>query len=405
MDVRKIRRDEIEAYRRIAGYSFGNWSDEVDESDFHETNLHNSLAVFVDGQLVSRLVNDTYRQSIRGAWRTVGGIGGVCTYPEHRRRGYVRHLFNATFEDMREKGQVGSALYPFDEAFYARFGYVSANSPLRVRLPTHAFRHHMAGERGDRESWHTVRTPAVEAVAPFLDFVTDVAEDPSRIDYHGYMIEPEQADDEWRDEMVVFLYRERNGERHCEAAARYVIRGYPEGEIRVHEMHWRTLAGRDQLLGFLALHDDHAPHTWVYVPPTVNVQTWLHRPARAFEARISHLPMMVRVVDVVGSIHGTPVRRARDREGAVRFALEDQQCPWNSGSYRLASQDAHLHVERVTGDAAITFTVRGISALVYGTLSLAEIEHRGWVLGLDDAARRSLDGWFPPQQIFNVAFF
>lgn len=404
MDVRKIRRAEAKAYSQIAGYSFGGWSDEVDESHLDSINLDNALAVFVDGELVSRLINHSYRQAIRGVWRPVSGIGGVCTYPEHRRRGYVRHLFSATFEDMHEKGQVGSTLYPFSESFYAMFGYVSTNSPLRMRVPTHAFLHHMANGSNSAESWHTVRKPAIDAVEPFLDFATEVGQAPERIDYHGYMLDPQQEPRGWGNQMTVFLYREHEGAQHCEAAARYSIKGYGDGEITVHEMHWRTLAGRDRLLGFWALHGDNAPHTWVYVPPNINVQTWLHRPPHSFETKISHLPMMARVVDVLGAIQGTPLPGAAQM-GEVRFGIKDEQCPWNSGSYRLTAADGQLHIEKVGTSVDITFTTVGISALVYGTLALAEIEHRGWVLGLDDAARQRLHTWFPPTLMFNVKFF
>ena len=53
----------------------------------------------------------------------MGGIGGVSTLPQWRRRGVIRRCFGAALNDMYEKGFVLSALYPFSTKYYRKFGY------------------------------------------------------------------------------------------------------------------------------------------------------------------------------------------------------------------------------------------------------------------------------------------
>lgn len=56
---------------------------------------------------------------------SMGGIGGVATLPEYRRRGGVRACFEAALPDMYARGYDFSYLYPFSTAYYRKFGYES----------------------------------------------------------------------------------------------------------------------------------------------------------------------------------------------------------------------------------------------------------------------------------------
>lgn len=53
----------------------------------------------------------------------MGGIGGVSTLPQYRRKGAIRTCLSAIMNDLLEKGAVFSVLYPFSRAYYRRFGY------------------------------------------------------------------------------------------------------------------------------------------------------------------------------------------------------------------------------------------------------------------------------------------
>jgi predicted acetyltransferase len=53
----------------------------------------------------------------------MAGIGAVCTYPQHRRKGAVKAIFSRFLTELFEKKVPFSYLYPFSEQFYGSFGY------------------------------------------------------------------------------------------------------------------------------------------------------------------------------------------------------------------------------------------------------------------------------------------
>lgn len=58
-----------------------------------------------------------------GNWIKGTGIGNVCTYPHHRRKGAIKNIFLHILPDMYQDDVILSYLYPFSEGFYNRFGY------------------------------------------------------------------------------------------------------------------------------------------------------------------------------------------------------------------------------------------------------------------------------------------
>lgn len=62
-------------------------------------------------------------------------VSGVATPLEHRRRGYVRHLFARMYELAAENGAVLSLLHPFSFSYYRKFGYGKVADHLIARCP------------------------------------------------------------------------------------------------------------------------------------------------------------------------------------------------------------------------------------------------------------------------------
>jgi predicted acetyltransferase len=64
----------------------------------------------------------------------MGGLAGVATYPEFRRKGYVRELIKFTLEYMNENGFSISMLHPFSVPFYRKYGWELFSNKLIVSL-------------------------------------------------------------------------------------------------------------------------------------------------------------------------------------------------------------------------------------------------------------------------------
>lgn len=69
----------------------------------------------------------------------LGGIGGVASLPQYRRKGGIRALMNAVLRDMYDRGFVFSGLYPFSRAYYKKFGYTDGGTAMTWTIPFSAF--------------------------------------------------------------------------------------------------------------------------------------------------------------------------------------------------------------------------------------------------------------------------
>src|SRR6185369_13231570 len=88
-----------------------------------------------DGMLVASLVLYPFQAYVRGERLAVTGIGSVAVSPEHRRRGIADALLRSTLDDMRERGDAWSMLYPFRGDFYRRFGWGLVETPTLLSVP------------------------------------------------------------------------------------------------------------------------------------------------------------------------------------------------------------------------------------------------------------------------------
>lgn len=119
---RPIRPEEHEAVRELSRSIF--FPDRQPSQEGPRTwpmALHpdvraNSLAIFYGGLPVSTTCSLERDVSLCGARLRLGYIGGVCTHPDHRKRGLAGALFAASFQRFREHG--------------VDFVYISGTRPL-----------------------------------------------------------------------------------------------------------------------------------------------------------------------------------------------------------------------------------------------------------------------------------
>ena len=399
IEIRKITRDERQAFARVTQYAFAQWTDEPPGEDrYGDLNLDESFAGFVNGELVATLKSVTFQQSVRGVLKPMGGLAAIASQPLHRRQGLVRQLIQASFEDMRAKGQVVSALYPFKANFYAKFGYVSTPGLLHVTVPINAFSHHLPYARQE-DGWHYETTRAIDARAK-LDTILYETAVPT---YSGYVMDPDRSDAEhqhaFSDQLLLFAHHdEQAGRGRAEGVLRYVlVRDGGPRKFRIYDMQWRSLDARDRLLGYIALHADHAKTVFFQAAQGTQFTQWLHSNQWYYDTQVTASPMMIRIVDVVDALTNLPVAA----EGALVCAITDDQCAWNTGTFRLAAQGGRLSITGADGPADVRFSIQGISALAYGALPVAEIAHRGWLTIISRVAYAHLERWFPECAIYN----
>lgn len=75
------------------------------------------------GEMMSTLTVTDYQIQFDDSFCPMGGVGGVATLPQFRRRGGIRSCFDAALREMYRFGYLFSYLYPFSTVYYRKFGY------------------------------------------------------------------------------------------------------------------------------------------------------------------------------------------------------------------------------------------------------------------------------------------
>lgn len=137
MIVRKIKENELMESRNISSLCF-NWSNDTEGKDIealiNEIKVNPAskgdayyldiwVALTDEEEMMSCINVIPYEVTFDENKLKMAGIGNVCTYPQHRRKGAVRECFRYALKEMYERGNSFSFLYPFSEKFYGNFGY------------------------------------------------------------------------------------------------------------------------------------------------------------------------------------------------------------------------------------------------------------------------------------------
>ncbi len=393
MELRKIRDDEKKQVKELRKYSFSDWSN-IEITDYETSDVipEQSFGVFEGNRLVSLVRYYNLKQCIRGVIKDMCGVASIGTYPDCRNKGYVRSLMNASFEYMREKKHSVSMLMPFKDSFYANYGYVNANDKMFVKIPLTSFAHYI--EKKSSFQWSYGMIKATEGKNTYISFAKEMIQS-----IHGFTLFEDICDEEWnrasKDEIIVLVKKQGIPE----AIARYKKKGFIEtGEIFVSEMLWKNLDARDKLFEFFARHIDQIVNIMLPIPRGTNVYQWTMNAMKSFEAIMYHNTWMVRVIDIEKAISDLS---AGDNYGEFIIEITDSQCEWNNGIFKVWSSDSRkLKIERVQDNPTVKADIKGITALIYGSLPVEEIEHRKWINIQDKKSRDTIEKWFYPIPIY-----
>lgn len=137
MIVRKINENDLLETMKLSSicFEYPFTTEGKTEEDFIKNILNNPTskqdlhfrerwgAFTDDNEMMSCLSLIPFQFQFDGVALKGMGIGGVCTYPHHRKKGAIREIFKASLKDMYQNGVCFSYLYPFSESFYQHFGY------------------------------------------------------------------------------------------------------------------------------------------------------------------------------------------------------------------------------------------------------------------------------------------
>jgi predicted acetyltransferase len=348
---RFARPDEIEEAARLVAHSFPGatrppaWWQEQLRSPPWGGGPDTLLVGELGGRLAAALQLHPLQQWITGEAMAVAGVGTVSISPVQRRRRLGADLMAAAVRAARERGDLGSALYPFRTSFYGRLGYGHAGEALQYLVPPSSLPDfaERAGvqilddDAGLRDAhdlygrWARTQTGQIVRSAPlFVRLCT--AQDRVLVGYRG--------DGGGLEGYALAVYRPDLPRRD-----RY---------LEVDELVWMTDAARRGLYGWLASLGDQWEQLLLRSLPSHHLGDWLREPRLPPDAAplwglwqpAATLLMgpMFRIVDMAGAWER---RRVADVPPLVFEAeVEDAQIPENGGRWHIELADGRAHIAR-----------------------------------------------------------
>jgi predicted acetyltransferase len=365
--IRALAEPDLPGYLRLREASFGYPAGEPEALELFARRLPLMSGSFVDGQLVSALTHHPLRVYVAGRECAAGGFAAIATLPEHRRGGHVARLMRAALGEATPQRRPWNLLYPFDPAFYGRYGWVSipTSIPLTLRPAQLPSGHHGPLRAVDPPSRGALAA-AYGRMAPQRTFAD--ARNPAPFDPYPDLDGPAGT------RMLRFV-----GE---DAWLVGQLRDGTEGvELEVLDLGWADGAGRAAVMGALAMFRGQVDAVHLEVPwddPLVADHQRNH-PRKSRQAAL-----MARVSDVAGAI--APLRARLEDETPIDLppidvAIVDPYLPWNDGRWRIVPGPDGSEISRSEAPPEATVDVRGLAWLLSGAAAPADVRRAGWAEG------------------------
>jgi len=323
----------------------------------------------------------------------MGGIAGVATWPEARRKGCVAGLLRHGLETMRGAGQTVSMLHPFSFPFYRKYGW-----EMTIERKTYTLEPRHFPPRAAVPG----RVERVAKDAGLLDGIYEKFA--SR--YTGTIVRTP----EWWERRVftkpglAALYY--NGDGKPEGYLLYEVK---ERTMTVHEWVCVSEEARLGLWRYVADHDSMADKLAMTVPVDDPLPFLLPDP-RIRQEVVSYF--MSRIVDVEGFLAQYPFGPG-DGEDAVTLAVEDEHAPWNHGVFRLRIDAVgRARAERMADglqaenadEADLACDIQTLTALFLGNRPASLLHETGRLRGSREAVKR-LEQRIPRRTAYLADFF
>jgi predicted acetyltransferase len=387
MEIRKLTPDDAKELARLYSTVYTTPSDLAVTDETREECSH-AWGLYDKGRLKSAMLSIPFQMMLDGRPVAVAGIGGVGTYPEDRRQGYVRMLYDRVFPQMRELGQVFSTLFPFSFPYYRRFGYELVYRKSVYELPLSEL------DPGKRKgTMEEVADDPQVVAALYQDFAAGrnlaIARDeglwrrrlkrqPCKDQVYAYLC----RDEEGRPRSYFQVKAERNGPHNCNLVGQDVA--------------WT--GSLSELLAWLSVFPSHAERVTLHLPTDCRPELLLPEPYRlAHHVAADYMARVVDVEPALAAFRGAPGAR-------VVLEVRDDYLEWNNGVYEVSWDEAGAaEVKRTRRAREVALDVRTLAQLLVGFLDGAEALDAGTLQ--TDLTPRYLARLFPHKPLYQNDHF
>ncbi|MCJ7843141.1 GNAT family N-acetyltransferase [Lederbergia sp. NSJ-179] len=340
------------------------------------------LGIFDQGKLASKLIILPFEVYQQGKRIPMGGIAGVSSYPEYRRKGHIRGLMTTALEVMKEKGQLLSFLSPFSIDFYRRFGWeISADTRYmtikKVDLSIPESKGRMV--RLTKGEYHSDLNVIHEQYAQ---------------NYSGMLVRKQTW---WLDHLqslIPAIYYSPEGEPKG-----YLLYHIKENKMKVAEFIVLTHEARKGLWAFIGQHDSMVEEVEMSTSLSEPLPYMLKNP----RVRMEVAPhFMARIVDVEGYLQ--QFTWSSTIQEPIKIQVEDPIASWNNGIFELSQSGVQKLAEEDMVDPDIQLTVNSLTALLLGYKTVKELVEIEMIQGRPEQITQ-LQSVIPAQSTYFPDFF
>jgi predicted acetyltransferase len=373
--VRPPREDDDEQIYEVGRLAFGGPRDPEPAYLWSGQKGWHGLVAELDGRLAGTLKARDYRQFFGGAAVRMAGIANVAVAPAARGHGVANALLDAILPELRDRGQVISALYPSVPPLYRGRGWEQTGNYERVTLRPEHF------ATLPRPARRLVMRRVTEADLPalqdcYLRFASTV---------DGML---DRATAAFRIEKLLDLDLVEVAPGPDGTILGYLTGERPDGDkLVIHDL---VADDRDTTLGLFA---NLARWSGIITDISLRIDdpAWwqLLVPLPVLHDVRNH-PWMLRVVDLPAAVaaRGWPIA-AHLADTSVDIDVTDEHAPWQSGRHRLVVEGGKVVCDP-GGEGTVRLRARALGPWFAGSADTAMLR-RGGLLDGDANAARVLD--------------
>jgi predicted acetyltransferase len=325
---------------------------------------HRLLGIFEGEELASKLHILSLKVKLGEHEWKMGGIAGVATYPEHRRKGHVNALMRRALEEMNQEGNIVSFLHPFQIDFYRRFGWEIISDNRKVTVEKIDLK--PVGSQPGKVKRHTEKGHTIDIERVYEQYAA----------MHSAML---ARDSEWWRTSIygaqtAAVYYDSKNE-----ATGYLLYEIKDNVMKVEEYVSLSHEARKGLWNFICQHDSMVDRVEVLLSVHDPFPYFLKEPKLKTEI---YPYFMGRIVNAEKALSSYPFNTSTGAKN-VFLHLDDAAAPWNTGTYIIGQEGIVFHPVK-EGSTCVTAPKRGLhlninslTAILFGykrPLELFELE-------------------------------
>lgn len=376
----KLEREDWREVIRMSEYAFQKeLSDEEREKKVKALENHSIIGIKEQEKLLSKLHIIPFSVMLEEQEMKMGGISGVATWPEYRRKGTVTELIRNALLVMKKEKQTISFLHPFLISFYRKFGWELCFYQKRL-----TYRKVQLQKLGDASG-------CVRRLQKGETDEVNAIYNQYRTKHNGLM---KRSKEHWAEKVsgMKAMYISEDG-KPCG----YLVYDIENKIMRVGEFVYLNREAQRGLWNFICQHDSMLNE----VELTVRVEEDLDFLTAEPRVKQEVFPYsMGRIVDVEDFLRNYPKPRMK---APFHFKVIDQWAPWNQQTFRVDSEQVQV-ISEESSDQLIECSIASFTAFFLGARNARFLYETDMIKGPVSEIKR-LDDVFQLKPPFLMDFF